>query len=395
MSSPIRHFFILCFFSLFIVSVAAQEEPAERPAEEAAPEPKPEPSLGDAKTVDDVQAYLQHEIAKHDWKTYDKKTIDTVLAEIQMSASDKMLEIAKTSDNPLDKWHAYQTKLAACQRSVTAEVEGTEQKLDTFLDELAAHKDSQEDLMIKQVLRNGRFFQFQRKAERTDVSPENFANFKTEWKTWIDRNDYEMTAIAQFGLGIAEKNDVPAEQFVKETVEYIRSEECPLSATDKTHAVAAFEGSLRTALGSDPKLYGKTLTYDNFSWENLRGRYVLIAFTSTWCGFCREELPGMREAYQKYHGKGLEIVSVYVLEFGSETEQIAKVRDHAEKKEKLPWIVLSEALTAASTQSKQSEFYACRSVPQMLLVNREGKIIMTNARGERLQTKLAEIFSTR
>ena len=102
----------------------------------------------------------------------------------------------------------------------------------------------------------------------------------------------------------------------------------------------------------------------------------------------------MREAYDNYHNKGLEIISVYVMEFGNETEQIAKVRDHAEKTEKLPWIVLSEALTAVSLQPKQSEFYAIPNIPQMFLVDREGKIIMKNASGERLQAKLAEIFRT-
>ena len=372
----------------------AQEEPAEKPTDEAVTESEKEPVLDEAKTFDDVQVYIQHEIGKHDWKEYDRKKTAAILIEIQIPASDKLLEIGQTSDNLRDKWYAYNMKYTSFQRSVWARVEDAEQKLDTFLNELAAHKDSQEP-MIKQILQAGRFLQFQERAQKIEISPENFDNFKSEWKTWIDKNDYEITAVAQLGLSIAEKNDVSAEQFVKETIEYIRSEECPLVATDNMNAVAAFERLLRTALDSDPKLYGKTLSYGNFNWNNLRGRYVLIQFTSTWCGFCHEELPGMRKAYEKYHDKGLEIVSVYVMEFGNETEQIAKVRDHAEKKEKLPWHVLSEALTAASTQPKQSEFYAIDGVPKMFLVDREGKIIMTTARGERLQAKLAEIFSMR
>ena len=78
---------------------------------------------------------------------------------------------------------------------------------------------------------------------------------------------------------------------------------------------------------------------------------------------------------------------------------------------KLPWIIIAEALTEKDESAKpsllgkvlgtltgqkkppkQSEFYSIMGVPTMLLVDKEGKIIMTGARGEALQTKLAEIF---
>ena len=391
MSALTRLLFVLCLFTLLIVlPIAAQEESAEEATEETAEEPAP--SLDEARTIADVRTYIEYEIAKHDWKTYDPKKAAAVLAEINMPASDKLLILVKESTNPLDIVYAYQTKLNAFVHLLVAEAEDAEQKLDAFLNELESNEENLENPTITYFLRQGRFLLFQSKMAKAEVSPENFDEFKNELKTWIDRNDYEMLAVARLGIRIAEKNNVSAERFVKKTTAYIQSEPCPLSASEKADAVAAFERVLRTTLGSDPKLYGKTLSYRNFSWESLRNRYVLIHFTSTWSVPCRKELPGMKEVYEKYNDRGLEIVSVYVMEFGTETEQIAKVREHAEKKEKLPWFVISETLTVTSKQQKQSEFYALKSVPTMLLVDHEGKIILTDARGDKLHDKLKEIF---
>jgi thiol-disulfide isomerase/thioredoxin len=153
--------------------------------------------------------------------------------------------------------------------------------------------------------------------------------------------------------------------------------------------VSKWKKSLLTAFGSDLKLYGRTLDDKDFDWESLRGKHVLVQFTATWCGPCHMEIPGMLEAYKKYHDKGFEIISIYVWERG--TDVVASVKDHVAQKQ-LPWIIISETLTEKAGQPKHGEFYLLNGVPTMLLVDKAGKIIMTNARGEALQTKLAEIF---
>ena len=222
-------------------------------------------------------------------------------------------------------------------------------------------------------------------------SPENLDKFKSELKTWLNRKKVPASKVARLGLDVVERYKVPAEQFVKEMVEYIRSPECPLTATDNLVAVEAFEKALRLAVGCDPKLYGKTLDDQDFNWADLQGKYVLIKFTATWCGPCKGEIPGMLDAYEKYHDKGLEIISAYVWEHGSPQEQVETVKKFVAK-EKLPWIILSETLTDSAGKVKYGDFYFINGVPTMVLADKEGKIIMTEARGSRLQTKLAEIF---
>ncbi|MCL2624539.1 MAG: TlpA family protein disulfide reductase, partial [Planctomycetaceae bacterium] len=193
--------------------------------------------------------------------------------------------------------------------------------------------------------------------------------------------------IPQLGLHLAEKCGVPAEQIMNELIEYLQSPEC--TSPYKTQFATEWKKLLLTAFGSGLELYGRTLDDKDFDWASLRDKYVLVQFTATWCGPCHMEIPGMKEAYKKYHDKGFEIVSIYISERGADA--VAEIKEHVEHAE-LPWIVISETLTKEAGQPKQGDFFAVQSVPTMLLVDKEGKIIMTNARGEALQTKLAEIF---
>ena len=474
-----------CLLSLFISGAVLADEPEKAP------------SLQDAKTINEIYDWMQHGFDKKIDRNADEKQNAVVFAEIYMPAGEKALEIAKAD---WEKNRAYDMKFSAFRYQVMAGIEGAEQNLETFFNELAAKKElssfveerrfqlfadkaretvktpekfdafkaeiktwinrkvqvayplaptvlgvaeqydgSAEQFaaelvkfiqsaectlsasekknaveVLNHLAEQYRFNRFTENAEKTVNTPESFDAFKTELKGWIDRG-YDVSWTARLGLQIAEKNKVPAETFVQELVKYVQSPECSLSETAKKQAAATLEGKLRTAIGSDLKLYGKTLDDQDFNWESLRGKYVLVKFTATWCGPCKGEIPGMLKAYEKYHDKGLEIVSVYVWEHGS--DPVEMVKKHVEK-EKLPWIIISEALTVPEEKTakaagksfwgnvaevlggkakpqgpqKQSEYYAISGVPTMLLVDKEGKIIMTEARGEQLQAKLAEIF---
>ena len=413
MPTHIRLALLLCLISLFLITSAQAQETPEKI-----------PPLNEAKTFDDVNAYLNQEAQKLDLGSLEPKARSAAIAGLLMPASEKLLEIAADVN---EKRQAYSLRFSAIANFMQAEVEGTEQKMETFLKEIAAIEDfkdlaemyqfrfllvqidvkgieateskletylkelaaREKNPMRERFLMQGRFLLFAKKAENMSASPENYAKFKTELKTWLGEATEMFEDIASVGFEVAYKNKVPAEQFVKELNEYIQSPECKRTADEKKEMVAALEKMARLALGVDPKLYGKTLDDKDFDWKSLRGKYVLVKFTATWCGPCKMEIPGMLDAYKKYHDKGLEIISVYMWE--QEDDPVASVKEMVEE-EKLSWIILSEALTEKAKQPQYGEFYGINGVPTMVLVDKEGKIMMTEARGGDLKNKLAEIF---
>ena len=416
MSVQTRLAFVLCLLSLCLaVSVLAQDEP------------KIISSLNDTKTVADVYAYIRYEGSKvaQSLSSSRPKERAVITAGITIPASDKILEIAT---NPEEKRQGYNMKFFALGSLAMIEAEeDAEQKLETFFKELAAQKEFEEmaeeyqctflmqrammkgvktteekieaffkELDAKEKTKNrtamidsGRFFLFYEKANKAKAAPENFDQFKSELKEWLNSEHVSPNDTASLGLEVAYRNNVPAEQIIKELTGYVQSPQCTVPAERKEGLIETLEKTLRLAVGADPKLYGKTLDDKDFDWESLRGKYVLIKFTGTWCGPCKMQIPGMLEAYKKYKDKGLEIVSVYIEENAS--DPVAAVKKDVEE-EKLPWIILSEELTKKAGQPGYREFYSMKGVPTMVLADKEGKIMIPSTHGDEWKAKLAEIF---
>jgi peroxiredoxin len=57
-----------------------------------------------------------------------------------------------------------------------------------------------------------------------------------------------------------------------------------------------------------------TLEGKKRSLHDLQGKAVLLNFWATWCEPCRQEMPAMQTAYEKYQDQGLEIVAVNMAE---------------------------------------------------------------------------------
>lgn len=115
------------------------------------------------------------------------------------------------------------------------------------------------------------------------------------------------------------------------------------------------------------------------SLKGFRGKYVLLDFWASWCGPCRGEIPNLKKAWEKYHPKGLEIVSITI----DKKEQDWR---KALKQEDMPWTQLNGSGT------KVPESYNVQGIPHILLIDPDGKIVGINLRGAALENKLAELL---
>jgi peroxiredoxin len=93
----------------------------------------------------------------------------------------------------------------------------------------------------------------------------------------------------------------------------------------------------------------------------LRGRPVLLVFGTTWCPYCREEIPRIKEIYTKGSAKNLEVLNIYINESEKKVGEFAA--RHA-----LPYPVLLDR------DGKVAERYQVRGVPMIVLVDGQGTI---------------------
>jgi cytochrome c biogenesis protein CcmG, thiol:disulfide interchange protein DsbE len=78
----------------------------------------------------------------------------------------------------------------------------------------------------------------------------------------------------------------------------------PVAPTVPDADVAAEEGALA------PDFLLERLGEGELRLSDLRGRPVVVNFWATWCKPCRQEMPRLVEAYERYKGEGLEVVAV-------------------------------------------------------------------------------------
>ena len=116
--------------------------------------------------------------------------------------------------------------------------------------------------------------------------------------------------------------------------------------------------------------------------SSLRGKYVLVDFWASWCGPCRAENPNVVRMYNKFKDKGFAIYSVSL-------DQAKANWTKAIRNDNLTWTHVSDLKFWQSAAAQQ---YGVQAIPATFLLDKDGKIIAKNLRGDALEQKLEEVL---
>ena len=121
------------------------------------------------------------------------------------------------------------------------------------------------------------------------------------------------------------------------------------------------------------------------------GKTTLVCIWATWCDACIREIPSEIKLYRKYRDAGFEILAYSV---DSDLNALKEFSNAA----RLPWKIASSQLAEEANARKGKEYvnfieyYGIEFLPCMILVDRDGKVIDTNARGKKLEQLLKQAF---
>ena len=127
-----------------------------------------------------------------------------------------------------------------------------------------------------------------------------------------------------------------------------------------------------------------TMDGEEFSLKAQRGKYVLVEFWASWCGYCRTETPFVKAIHTEF-GQDPRLAMVSL----SLDKEIEKGEEYA-KKNGMTW---PQGVLGNWSRDKTSLAYGIREVPTFVLIAPDGKIVAQSASGKAIRERVAQALA--
>jgi len=115
---------------------------------------------------------------------------------------------------------------------------------------------------------------------------------------------------------------------------------------------------------------------------SVMGKVTIVDFWASWCKPCRVQNPHLVELYEKYHDRGLNVISVSL-------DQSKEAWLQAIEEDGLPWYHVSHLQGWKEPVARQ---FNVRYIPQTFIIDKQGILRYKNLRGEELEEKIRELL---
>ncbi len=112
-------------------------------------------------------------------------------------------------------------------------------------------------------------------------------------------------------------------------------------------------------------------------------KLTMLDFWASWCVPCKDELPYLKDAYQKFRSQGFEIVSVSV--DNDRDAWVAGIKANG-----MTW---PQLIDEQDSDDCPNALYGLKTIPSSYFIDSEGKIVASNLRGNELIEFLEGYFN--
>ncbi len=212
------------------------------------------------------------------------------------------------------------------------------------------------------------------------AKPGDFAKVQAKWiddlKAFVDAaKKYPDSADAMMELAIAEEFG-GSEDEAKKWYETLATDypDSPL------HRKAEGARLRLDSIGKSIPLQGKLVTGEKFDLAQLKNKVVLVQYWATWCEPCKSDMPLLKDLRAKF--KNFEVVGVCLDADKEAMTSFLKENDPH-------WPQLFED---GGLDSRFAVSLGIQTLPTMFLIDKQGKVVSRNIRGEGLETELKKLL---